>query len=112
MTILPTPFERSVVLRAIRDVLPLAIAVIPWGLLAGSLAIESGLTPLQAQCMSLLVFAGAAQLASLNLIQLASPWIAIFSTTFVISSRHLLYSAVYRQEALKLPRLKRYVLAF
>ncbi len=105
-------WSREVTVRAIRDVLPLAIAVIPWGLLAGSLAIESGLTPLQAQCMSLLVFAGAAQLASLNLIQLASPWIAIFSTTFVISSRHLLYSAVYRQEALKLPRLKRYILAF
>jgi len=49
---------------------------------------------------------------SLNLIQLASPWIAIFSTTFVISSRHLLYSAVYRQQALRLPRLKRYALAF
>lgn len=105
-------WERAVVLRAVRDIFPLAVAVIPWGLLAGSLAIETGLTPLQAQCMSLLVFAGAAQLASLNLIQLLSPWIAIFSTTFVISSRHLLYSAVYRQEALKLPRFKRYLLAF
>ncbi len=105
-------WNREVVFRSIRDVLPLAIAVIPWGVLAGSLAIETGLTPLQAQCMSLLVFAGAVQLASLNLIQLLSPWIAIFSTTFVISSRHLLYSAVYRQEALKLPRFKRYLLAF
>ena len=103
---------RQITWRAISDTMPLALAVIPWGLLAGSLAIESGLTPLQAQCMSLLVFAGAVQLASLNLIQLASPWIAIFSTTFVISSRHLLYSAVYRQQALRLPRLKRYALAF
>ncbi len=107
-----TVWEKAVVWRSICDVLPLAIAVIPWGVLAGSLAIETGLTPLQAQCMSLFVFAGAVQLASLNLIQLMSPWIAIFSTTFVISSRHLLYSAVYRQEALKLPRLKRYLLPF
>lgn len=97
---------------AFKDMAPLSLAVLPWGLLTGSLAIESGLSPLQAQCMSLLVFAGAAQLASLNLIVLASPLVAIFSTTFVISSRHLLYSAVYRGEALGLSRGRRYLLAF
>jgi len=94
------------------DILPISIAIIPWGLLAGSLAIETGLSPLQAQCLSLLVFAGAAQLAALNLIQLASPVLAILSSTFVISSRHLLYSALYRPVALALPRHRRYLMAF
>ncbi|GAB3112060.1 AzlC family ABC transporter permease [Aestuariicella hydrocarbonica] len=98
--------------QAIVDIAPLSLAVIPWGLLTGSLAIEAGLSPWQAQCMSLLVFAGAAQLASLNMVQIGSPLAAILSTTFVISSRHLLYSAVYRNFALQLKRHQRYLLAF
>ncbi len=94
------------------DILPLSLAVVPWGILTGSLAIEVGLTALQAQCMSLFVFAGAAQLASLNLLQIASPLVAILSTTFVVSSRHLLYSAVLRDFAQGLPWYKRFPLAF
>jgi branched chain amino acid efflux pump len=97
---------------ALLDIMPLSLAVIPWGILTGSLAIEVGLTPLQAQCMSLFVFAGAAQLASLNLLQLASPISSILASTFVISSRHLLYSAVFRRFAMSLPWYKRYPLAF
>ena len=107
-----TTNRRAPWLQGAIDIMPLAIAVIPWGLLAGSLAIEAGLSPLQAQCLSLLVFAGAAQLAALNLIQLASPVAAILSTTFVVSSRHLLYSALYRPVALSLPRHRRYLMAF
>ncbi|WP_439135700.1 AzlC family ABC transporter permease [Pseudomaricurvus sp.] len=98
--------------QAILDIAPLSLAVIPWGLLAGSLAMKTGLSPWQAQCMSLLVFAGAVQLASLNMVQIGSPLAAILGTAFVISSRHLLYSAVYRNFALELPRHQRYLLAF
>ena len=57
----------QVIRQATLDVMPLAIATIPWGILCGSLAIQIGLTSLQAQLMSLLVFAGAAQLAALTL---------------------------------------------
>ena len=58
--------ELSAWQKGLMDVMPLTLAVIPWGMLAGSLAIEAGLTSWQAQCMSLFVFAGAAQLASYN----------------------------------------------
>ena len=87
--------NKFIIYQATIDVLPLAIAVIPWGILCGSLAIKVGLSPLQAQLMSLFVFAGAAQLASLSL--MGGGLLAIFSSTFVISSRHLLYSAVFRE---------------
>ena len=60
--------SRSVKLAAFFDILPLSIAVIPWGILCGSLAIQVGLSPLQSQLMSLLVFAGAAQLSALTLV--------------------------------------------
>jgi 4-azaleucine resistance transporter AzlC len=89
--------KRQLVYQATADILPLSIAVIPWGILCGSLAIKVGLSPLQAQLMSLLVFAGAAQLASLTILGGAGALLSIFSSTFVISSRHLLYSAVFRE---------------
>ena len=89
--------KQQLVYQATADILPLAVAVIPWGILCGSLAIKVGLSPIQAQLMSLLVFAGAAQLASLTLLGGAGALLSIFSSTFVISSRHLLYSAVFRE---------------
>ncbi len=87
----------KIIIQAIVDILPLALATVPWGVLCGSLAINVGLTPLQAQLMSLFIFAGAAQLAALTIMGSVGSLSAMFSSTFVISSRHLLYSAVFRE---------------
>ncbi|MDA7746460.1 AzlC family ABC transporter permease [Psychromonas sp.] len=102
--------NKRIIVQATYDILPLSIAVVPWGILCGSLAIKIGLSPLQAQLMSLLVFAGAAQLASLTLIGGALS--SIFSSTFVISSRHLLYSAVMREHVKKSSFFLRCCIAF
>lgn len=99
--------------RAIVDILPLALAVVPWGILCGSFAVQVGMTALQAQLMSLMVFAGAAQLASLSLISGGTgPLLPIVGTTAIISSRHLLYSAVFRQHVRSLSLPWRMALAF
>ncbi|TWX64513.1 AzlC family ABC transporter permease [Colwellia demingiae] len=87
--------------QAIVAIFPLSLAVVPWGVLCGSLAINVGLTPLQAQLMSLLIFAGAAQLAALTIMGAVGSLSSMFSSTFVISSRHLLYSAVFRDHVRK-----------
>lgn len=97
---------------AIVDTLPLAIAVIPWGILTGALAIKIGLTPLYAQMLSLIVFAGAAQLSAMTLMSGGASTIAIFGTTFVISARHLLYSIVFREHVMRLPLRWRLMIAF
>jgi 4-azaleucine resistance transporter AzlC len=89
------------IIQAIVATFPLSLAVVPWGVLCGSLAITVGLTPLQAQLMSLLIFAGAAQLAALTIIGAVGSLSSMFSSTFVISSRHLLYSAVFRDHVRK-----------
>lgn len=104
------PINSRIIYQASMDVLPLAVAVIPWGVLCGSLAIKVGLSPLQAQLMSLFVFAGAAQLASLTLI--GGALMPIFTSTFVISSRHLLYSAVFRVHVKKSSFFMRCCIAF
>jgi len=87
--------------QAIVAIFPLSLAVVPWGVLCGSLAINVGLTPLQAQLMSLLIFAGAAQLAALTIMGAVGSLSSMFSSTLVISSRHLLYSAVFRDHVRK-----------
>ena len=87
----------ATVLQAVRRIMPLCVAVIPWGILTGALAIKAGFSPLQAQFMSLFVFAGAAQLSAITLYAGGGSVLAIGVSTFVISSRHLLYSMTFRQ---------------
>lgn len=66
-----TAIHRSTYLNfsyGVRDMLPLSLAVIPWALMAGALAIQAGLTVLQAIAMSVFIFAGAAQIMSLTML--------------------------------------------
>lgn len=104
--------NRSLALKAFMDTLPLCIAVIPWGILTGAIAIQVGMSPLQAQLMSLLVFAGAAQLSGMTMMANATPLLPLFASTFVISSRHLLYSVVFRQHVVHLPLHRRLLMGF
>jgi len=99
-------------LVAVLDTLPLAIAVIPWGILTGAISIQIGLTPWQAQLMSLLVFAGAAQLSGLTLMAGGASPASLFGSTFVISARHLLYSVVFREHVAALSWRWRIPIAF
>jgi len=98
--------------QAILDILPLSMAVIPWGILTGALAVQAGFSPLQAQLMSLFVFAGAAQLSCISLIVAGASFLSISASTFVISARHLLYSITFRQHVIELPFQWRVLIAF
>lgn len=92
--------------------LPLTIAVVPWGILAGSLAVESGLDVIQSQAMSAIVFAGAAQLAALGMIKAGLGLGSIILTTVLVTSRHLLYSMAMREKISPLPWQWRVSLGF
>tara|TARA_Y200000002_G_C22681467_1_gene664235 strand:- start:2339 stop:3028 length:690 start_codon:yes stop_codon:yes gene_type:complete len=70
--------------------LPLQIGVFPFGLIYGILAIESGLSVLQAFLMSSIIFAGASQIVFAQFYLLVSPLSLITSITS-INLRHLLY---------------------
>jgi predicted branched-subunit amino acid permease len=101
----------SLSIEAALDTMPLAIAVVPWGILTGALAIQIGLSAMQAQLMSLLVFAGAAQLSGMTLMAGGASSLALFGSTFVISARHLLYSIVFREHVIELPQAWRIAIA-
>jgi len=92
--------------------LPLSVAVIPWGILAGSFAIDVGLSALESQAMSAIVFAGAAQLVALGMIKAGIGLTSILLTTLLITSRHLLYSMALRKDVSPLPLKWRLSLGF
>lgn len=72
--------------------LPLQLGVFPFGIIYGVMAIESGLTFLQALLMSSIIFGGASQIAFVQLLSNSTPYGVIVTTVGAINSRHLLYS--------------------
>ena len=92
--------------------LPLNLAVIPWGILCGSLAIQRDFSVLEALLMPLIVFAGSAQLVATELIASNAPLATILFTTFIISSRHFLYGLAFRDKLSTLPTKWRLSLGF
>ncbi len=98
--------------QGIFEELPLQLGVFPFGIIYGIMAIESGLTPMQAFLMSSIIFGGASQVAFVQLISSNTPFGVIVTTVGAINSRHFLYS-ISMMEYLKSLSLKwRIVLAY
>ena len=75
------------------DVAPVLLGIIPFGLVAGVAVAEAGLGVAEALGFSSLVFAGAAQLAAVDLVGSGAPaWVAVL-TAVVINLRMAMYSA-------------------
>ncbi len=72
---------------------PLALGVAPFGLVVGATAIEEGLSLAQAVGFSVFVFAGASQLAAIDLLGSGAPLVVAIATGLVINLRMVMYSA-------------------
>ncbi|MBF9002417.1 AzlC family ABC transporter permease [Vibrio nitrifigilis] len=92
--------------------LPLSVAVLPWGLLAGSFAIDAGLNPFESQALSAILFAGSAQLVATGMLKTGAGLITMLLTTLFITSRHFLYSVSMRSKISPLPTRWRLILGF
>lgn len=103
---------RSELWAGIKSELPIALGVIPFGLIYGVVAAAAGLTPLQAQAMSAIVFAGSAQFIGAELIGAGAPLLVLWLTTFVVNVRHVLYSMQLGPDLQHLPRKWRLLLAY
>jgi predicted branched-subunit amino acid permease len=79
--------------RAILHSLPGSAA---WGLISGVAMVKGGLAAPWAILMSLLVYAGSAQLAALPLIAAGAPLWVIVATGFITNLRFVIYSAALR----------------
>ena len=91
MTAVSTP--RGEFLAGMRDTLPMVVGSLPFGIIFGALAVNSGLSPFGAQAMSLFVFAGSAQFIAEGLVAQGVSALFIVVTTLVVNLRHALYSA-------------------
>jgi predicted branched-subunit amino acid permease len=72
----------------------LLFGIVPWGIVAGVAMVSAGLTQAQAVSMSVLVFAGTAQLAVLPLLVAKAPLWVIYATALIVNLRYFIYSAV------------------
>lgn len=94
------------------DALPMAIGIAAWGVVAGVAMVKSGMGVLLAILMSLLVYAGSAQIAVLPLISAGAPIWVVWAATLCVSLRFLAFSFHYRPYFLHLPRRRRLALSF
>jgi 4-azaleucine resistance transporter AzlC len=80
-------------LSGMRASVPVLIAVLPFGLLFGALAVDNGFTVAEAVLMSATVYGGASQMVGIELFgQKIAPWLVVFAI-FAVNFRHVLYSA-------------------
>lgn len=99
MTIVPTrraggarrrgPATRS----GVRDALAVIVAYLPFGLALGAAMAATGLHPLVAWASSPLLFGGAAQLLSVQLLDAGASAAVVIAGALVVNARMLLYSA-------------------
>ena len=72
---------------------PILLGTVPFALVTGIAAVDAGLTELEGVAMSVVVYAGAAQLAAIDLMRQDAALVVIIGTALVINARFLMYSA-------------------
>jgi len=104
--------ERNAFLDGARFFARFQPAVFSWGLVTGVAMSKSALTVPEAIGMSLLVYAGSAQLAVLPLFAAGMPIWTVLLTTAVVNLRFVIFSAALQPHFSYLPLWRRTVLGF
>jgi predicted branched-subunit amino acid permease len=90
-----------------RDTAPVAAGVAAWGLMTGVAMVKSGMSVIEAVAMTLLVYAGSAQLAAIPLLVAGAPAWVILATGFCVNLRFVVFSLHLRPYLMHLPRWRR-----
>ena len=80
-------------LQGMVQAVPIVLGYIPVGFAYGVLAQKAGLSPFNTLLMSIIVYAGSAQLIAVGLISSGLTPLSIIITTFIVNLRHMLMSA-------------------
>ncbi|MEO7242751.1 MAG: AzlC family ABC transporter permease [Variovorax sp.] len=88
---------------------PLAPGIGAWGLMTGVAMVQSGMSVVEAVAMTLLVYAGSAQLAVIPLLVAGAPPWVILATAFCVNLRFVVFSLHLRAYLMHLPRWRRLV---
>ncbi len=72
---------------------PIALSVVPFGIIAAVSAGEAGFSTIKTALFSVIVFAGAAQLAALELTKNDAPSLVVIGAALIVNLRFAMYSA-------------------
>ena len=86
------PQTRTAFYKGAAHALPFFMVIVPFAMLFGVLSAEAGLGPWETQIFSIAVFAGASQLAALQLMQDQAPVLVILATGLAVNLRMMMYS--------------------
>ena len=98
--------------RGFADMVAPSLGIAAWGLVTGVAMVKSGMSVAAALAMTLLVYAGSAQLAALPLVVAGAPLWVLWATAFCVNLRFVIYSAHWRKYFGTLPRWQRIVLGY
>ena len=93
--------------QGFREQTTVAMGIGAWGLMTGVSLVQSGLSPLEAVLMTLIVYAGSAQLAAVPMIAAGAPLWVILAAAFCVNLRFVVFSAHLRPYLMHLPRTQR-----
>jgi predicted branched-subunit amino acid permease len=94
-------------MEGVRDQLSVALGISAWGLMTGVAMVKSGMSALEAVLMTLIVYAGSAQLAAVPMIAAGAPLWVILVAAFCVNLRFVVFSAHLRPYLMHLPRWER-----
>lgn len=90
---MPRPTTKSVFWQGLRDGAPFILVLVPFSTLFGVVASEAGLNVFEALTFSIMVLAGAAQFAALQVLSEQAPTIIAITTALAVNLRMAMYSA-------------------
>lgn len=98
--------------RGAREMTGIALGIAAWGLVTGVAMAKSGLPLPLSLMMTLMVYAGSAQLAALPLIASGAPIWVVWTTALCVNLRFVIFSAAWRPYFIHLPLAQRLRLAY
>jgi len=111
--LLPRPIWRHPEFsRGARDMVGISMGIAAWGLVTGVAMAKSGLPLPLSILMSLLVFAGSAQLAALPLLVSGAPAWMVWAIALCVNLRFVIFSAQWRPYFAHFPRWYRMLLGY
>ena len=87
----------KILINGIKDVSPLMIPVVPFGVIYGVMGMEIGLSSYMTFGMSIIIFGGASQIVLLQLFSGGASSLISITSVGAVNSRHLLYGAVFSE---------------
>jgi predicted branched-subunit amino acid permease len=112
MFLKPALYRHPAYWAGVRDLASVATGIGAWGLMTGVAMVKSGMSVVEAVSMTLLVFAGSAQLAAIPLIASGAPLWVILATAFCVNLRFVVFSAHLRPYLMHLPLRERLVTGY